>query len=85
MKSLASMALELPEVYKSYKTFINISVLGEGEKEIMGSGAREQVDFQKKFYMDLEEEKARWKGKAVASVGGTRDSLEGSVNGSGEE
>lgn len=67
MKSLATMVVELPGVYKSYKKFVNNNVFGEGE-EVVHPGEKEQREFAKMFNADFEEEKARQKGKHSDSV-----------------
>jgi hypothetical protein len=71
MKSLASMSLNLPDIYKSLKTFINVNMFGNGEGEAADPGGEEQVEFMKKFYVDLKEEKARRNGNNDRSTDGS--------------
>ena len=66
MKSLATMMDELPDVYMSYKKFINDNVFGEGEEEVVHPGDKEQREFMKKFSVEIRDEKARQKGKQRA-------------------
>ena len=81
MKSLADMAHDLPEIYRSCKELINTSLFSEEGDEMMGPDSDEQKEFTKKFYADLEEEKSRRKGKAVAKENG----FPGSSTGGSEE
>ena len=66
MKSLASIEAQLPSLAKSLRKFINDSVFGEGEEEVVHPDDREQMEFTKKFNADVEEERARQKGKQGA-------------------
>ena len=84
MKSLVVMALELPDLYASYKEFMNWNVFSEGEEQADPNG-EEQAEFIEKFYADLKEEKARKKGKATTDEEEPEHSPEGPTSGSGEE
>ena len=66
MKSLGSMDAELPSLAKSLRKFINDHVFGEGEEEVVHPDDKEQREFTKKFNADVEEERARQKGKQRA-------------------
>ena len=71
MKSLRKMKDELPEVYKAYKKFINNSVFGEGEEEIVGPGERKERKFAEQFDADFAVVKAKeQKGKDVVDPRG---------------
>jgi len=78
MKSLAKMRIELPDTYKSYKTFMSENVFGEGEEEVVHVNDEEQREFMKKFGADIEDEKARQKGKYRAESADTQNSSHGS-------
>ena len=62
---------ELPEVYKAYEKFINDSVFGEGEEEIVSLGERKERKFAEQFDADFAVAKAKeQKGKDVADPQG---------------
>lgn len=61
MKSLARMSVELPEIYKSFREFIDNNVFGEEEEEVVHPSMEKQGVFLQKFNAKFEEEKARRK------------------------
>ena len=78
MKSVKTMATRLPDVYKSYRKFIDDSVFGEGEQEEVHPDEEEQREFTKKFYAEVEEEMTQQKGKERAEEKGAQGSADGS-------
>lgn len=78
MKSVETMATRLPDVYKSYRKFIDDSVFGEGEQEEVHPDEEKQREFTKKFYAEVEEETTRQKGKERAEEKGAQGSADGS-------
>ena len=58
MKSLATMSVELPRTYKSFRKFIDNNVFGEGEEEVVHPSVEKQREFRRKLNADIEEEKA---------------------------
>lgn len=85
MKTLATMAVELPEVYDSYRRFVDANVFGEGEQETEDRNREERAKFMKNFYADVEEEKARRKEKAHMEWEGSPKSAGGPSSGPGGE
>ena len=62
-------ATELPELYNSYKQLLMTTLFGEEGKDKVNPGEEEQMEFTKKFYDDLEEEKVHQKGKGKGCQG----------------
>ena len=78
MKSLATMVVELPRTYESFRKFIDRNVFGEGEEEVVHPSVETQRGFLRKFYADVEEEKAHQKGDPHSAIDGAPNLL---VNG----
>ena len=76
MKLVKMMATRLPDIYKSYRKFIDDSVFGEGEQEEVHPDEEEQRGFMKKFYTEVEEETTQQKGKERAEEKGAQGSAD---------
>jgi len=67
MISLATNAVELPWAYASFHEFIKNNVFGEGEEEDLRPEEVEQREFTKRFRVEVEDAKAREKGKRAGA------------------
>jgi hypothetical protein len=63
------MNCDLPEIYKSYRKFIDDSVFGEGEKEAVPPDEEEQRRFAERFDTDFAVAKARKQTRQSESAG----------------
>lgn len=83
MVQLDVLQLDLPDIYKTYKEFINANVFGEGREETADQNEKAQDEYMEKFRTDVKAEKERRrKGKARAEQ---ETSPSNSANGSEQE
>jgi hypothetical protein len=86
LKALAEMETRLPKTYKSYKKFININVLGEEEGKMGDTEGKDQTEFAKMFYADMDKAVAERKKELTREEEevGTQDSTDEAGNEAGE-